>query len=286
MDPAFLVSDLHGSESKYTRLLNQIEIQKPEVVFIAGDILPSGIQLFSSGGADESFITSFMIPAFNRLRDAMKEYYPKIYIILGNDDARIEEEEIKSKDASDCWHYINNSFDTYKDYKIFGYCFVPPSPFRLKDWEKYDVSRYVDPGCVSPEEGIRTQPVRKLEIRNSTIQKDLEKLTSGHDLSKSIFLFHSPPHKTSLDRANLDGKIIDHLQVDVHVGSIAIKRFIEEEQPYITIHGHVHESSRKTGKWHEKIGNTHCYNAAYEGSELAIIRLSLKNPETAERILI
>jgi len=30
---------------------------------------------------------------------------------------------------------------------------VPPTPFLLKDWEKYDVSAYVDPGCVSPEEG-------------------------------------------------------------------------------------------------------------------------------------
>ena len=286
MNSAFLVSDLHGSESKYSRLLHQIELHKPAVVFIAGDILPSGVKLLSSGTSADSFITSFMIPRFSRLKEKMKENYPEIYLILGNDDARVEEEAVKSEDAAGCWHYINNSFDTYKEYKIFGYCFVPPTPFLLKDWEKYDVSRYLDPGCVSPEEGIRTKPVRKLEVRNSTIQQDLENLTNGHDLSKSIFLFHAPPHKTSLDRANLDGKIIDQVQVDVHVGSIAIRRFIEREQPYITIHGHIHESSKLTGKWYEKIGDTHCYNAAFEGSRLAIIILSLENPEKAERILI
>jgi Icc-related predicted phosphoesterase len=163
---------------------------------------------------------------------------------------------------------------------------VPPSPFRLKDWEKYDVSRYVDPGCISPEEGIRTHQVRKLEIRNSTIEKDLQILKNGHDLANSVFLFHSPPYNTKLDRANLDGKIIDHVQVDVHAGSIAIKRFIESEKPFITIHGHIHESSKLTGKWYEKIGDTHCYNAAYEGSELAMISLFLEKPEEAKRILI
>ncbi len=286
MDSAFLVSDLHGSESKYNKLLEQIEIDKPDLVFIAGDILPSGIKMFSSNLTGENFISSFMIPSFSRLKDKMKERYPKIYLILGNDDARTEEEGVKSKEASGCWRYINNTFDTYDEYKIFGYCYVPPTPFRLKDWEKYDVSRYVDPGCISPEEGFRTQPVRKLEVRNSTIQKDIENLTDGHDLSKSIFLFHSPPHQTNLDRANLDGKMIDHLQVDVHVGSIAIKRFIEKENPYITIHGHVHESSKITGIWYEKIGGTHCFNAAYDSTKLAIISLLLSKPEEAKRILI
>lgn len=33
---------------------------------------------------------------------------------------------------------------------------TPISPFLLKDWEHYDVSRYVDLGCISPEDGQRT----------------------------------------------------------------------------------------------------------------------------------
>ena len=50
--------------------------------------------------------------------------------------------------------------------------------------------------------------------------------------------------------------MIDHIPLDVHVGSIAIKRFIEAKQPMLTLHGHVHESTRLTGNWQQHIGNT------------------------------
>jgi len=64
-------------------------------------------------------------------------------------------------------------------FTVYGYACTPPSPFRLKDWERYDVSRYVDPGCLSPEEGWRTVPVAEHELRHATIQRDLEGLVSS-----------------------------------------------------------------------------------------------------------
>jgi len=51
--------------------------------------------------------------------------------------------------------------------------------------------------------------------------------------------------------------------LDVHIGSIAIKRFIEDRQPYITLHGHVHESTALTANWKEYIGKTLAMNAAH-----------------------
>jgi hypothetical protein len=56
---------------------------------------------------------------------------------------------------------------------VYGYNYVPPTPFQLKDWERYDVSRYVEPGCVSPEEGRRSVTVDAMETRYATIQQDL-----------------------------------------------------------------------------------------------------------------
>ena len=105
-------------------------------------------------------------------------------------------------------------------------------------------------------------------------------------MEKTIFLFHSPPYKSYLDRAALDGKIIDHAPVDVHVGSIAIKRFIEKRQPFITLHGHVHESTRLTGHWKERFGKTYSFNAGHDGSELALIRFCTDDLENASRSLI
>jgi uncharacterized protein len=54
----------------------------------------------------------------------------------------------------------------------------------------------------------------------------------------------------------------------------------------ITLHGHVHESSRITGSWSEKIGNTWAFNAAIDQKELAIIKFLVNRPELAERVTI
>ncbi|NVO19707.1 MAG: hypothetical protein HXX13_08405 [Bacteroidetes bacterium] len=97
---------------------------------------------------------------------------------------------------------------------------------------------------------------------------------------------HSPPYQCNLGRAALDGKVVDHIPLDVHVGSITIQRFIESKQPYITLHVHVHESMRLTGEWKQRFGNTWSFNAAHDGSELSLIVFELHNPQWAERILI
>ena len=112
------------------------------------------------------------------------------------------------------------------------------------------------------------------------------RLTRDDDLSKSIILLHSPPYDTDLDRAALDGKMIDYVPLDVHLGSIAIRKFIEQRQPLLTLHGHIHESARITKTWRGKIGNTSMFTAAHDGPELAVIRFDLDLPHTAERELM
>ena len=153
--------------------------------------------------------------------------YPEIFIILGNDDSKLHEASMLDISSTGIFTYINERKIKFKDYTIAGYSYIPPTPFRNKDWEKYDVSRYLDPGCVSPLIGYRSIPVSDENILYYTIKKDLENLFPENDLSKTICLFHSPPYQTNLDRAALDGKFIDHVPLDVNVGSIAIKEFIE-----------------------------------------------------------
>jgi Icc-related predicted phosphoesterase len=155
-----------------------------------------------------------------------------------------------------------------------------------KDWERYDVSRYVDPGCVSPEEGFRSVPVSVDTIRHETIADDLNRLIGGRPCERAIFLLHSPPHDCLLDRAALDGRMIDHAPLDVHVGSIAVRRMIESQGPLLTLHGHIHESARLTGAWRDRIGRTHLFSAAHDGPELALIRFDLDQLDDATRELI
>jgi hypothetical protein len=123
-------------------------------------------------------------------------------------------------------------------------------------------------------------------VRYGTIAGDLDVLAGGDDLGAAIFLFHCPPYKTPLDRAALDGRSIDYVPLDVHVGSIAIRRFIEARAPRVTLHGHVHESARLTGEWRLQLADTHALSAAHDGAALALVRFDPDRPEEATRELI
>ncbi len=227
------------------------------------------------------------MPAFSKLREELGADYPGVYLILGNDDPRSAEPEIERGASLGLWEYIHGRrLKTRAGRPVFGYSYVPPTPFRMKDWERYDVSEFVDPGCIHPTEGFRTVPVDERETRLATIKNDLETLTGGDDLAGAIMLFHTPPYRTSLDRAALDGKFYDHAPLDVNVGSIAVREFIEIRQPLVTLHGHVHESAAITGRWRDRIGRTEMFSAAHDGPELALVRFSPARPAAATRELL
>jgi len=182
------------------------------------------------------------------LKDRLGEAYPRVLVILGNDDPRHEVESLEGLAAEGLLDPLHMRGADVGGFHVYGYACVPPTPFGLKDWERWDVSRHLEPGCMSPEEGFRSVPAKASDVRYGTIAKDLAALVRGAELGRAVMLFHAPPHETNLDRAALDGVIVEHVPLDVHVGSIAIRRFIEERQPLVTLHGHVHESVRLDGR--------------------------------------
>jgi uncharacterized protein len=287
MTKCLFVSDLHGKLDRYQKFFAAIIEYSPDLVFIGGDLLPSGMMaLTQSTVTDGGFIAGFLFPQLSELKGKLRENYPQFLVILGNDDGRVEEDEAIAIETAGLWHYIQDKKYQFGKLSIYGYAYVPPTPFMLKDWEKYDVSRYIDPGCVSPEEGYRSVKIPIDEIKYATISDDLTRLIGDDDLSDAIFLFHSPPHKTNLDRIAAEGKMIDYAPIDPHVGSIAIRRMIEDRQPLIALHGHVHESAAVTDKWRDNIGRTHLFSAAHHGPELALVVFNAEDPDSAKRILI
>jgi Icc-related predicted phosphoesterase len=287
MSRCFFVSDLHGRLPRYQKLFTTIARERPQAVFLGGDLLPHGLdQSWSTSRPSGDFIAEVIRPGFAQLARDLAADYPRVFLILGNDDPRSQEAALNDPGNNELWEYIHARRTSLASYPVYGYACVPPTPFQLKDWERYDVSRYVDPGCVSPEEGHRTVPMPAREIRHTTIASDLRRLAGDDDLSQAVCLFHSPPYQTLLDRAALDGKAVDHVPLDVHVGSIAIHRFLTERQPLVSLHGHVHESTRLTGHWRERIGRTHAFNAAHDGPELALVRFDLEDLNGATHELL
>lgn len=282
MDTCFFVSDLHGSEYRYNTLINEVRIRKPAVVFIGGDLFP---HRSSSDHSGYSFANDFLLRVFSRLSEEMGCNYPDIFLIPGNDDRKSELPYLEKGEEEHLWIYMHMRSSRLGNFDIIGYACVPPTPFRLKDWERYDVSRYTDPGSLPPTEGVRTAPP-DADPEWSTIAGDLAQLTSDQSMENTVCLFHAPPYNSCLDRAALDGQMFDHVPLDVHVGSIAIERFIEEKQPYLTLHGHVHESARLTGQWKQQFGRTWAFSAAHDGPQLALVIFGLHDLAAAERELI
>jgi len=97
---------------------------------------------------------------------------------------------------------------------------------------------------------------------------------------KLIFNFHCPPHGTALDEApelTEDLGVVGGGRVLAHVGSTAVREAIENNQPALSLHGHIHEA-RGTAR----LGRTLSINpgSAYETGDLqgAVIEL---DPEGA-----
>jgi len=98
----------------------------------------------------------------------------------------------------------------------------------------------------------------------SYIQDMAQKLSDPH---KAIFNFHCPPFDSGLDTApKIDRTlkpVIGFTGVEMtSVGSTAVAKAIQEYQPLLGLHGHVHESRAAI-----KIGKTLCVNPGSEYSE-------------------
>lgn len=285
----FFVSDLHGRVPRYERLLAAIRRERPAAVLLGGDLLPRPCGPWGEEGAD--FLNTVIVAGLRAVYAALGADYPRVLLILGNDDGRYEAPRFETAPEGapggpPLWEYIHARRVACAGHEVYGYSFVPPTPFRLKDWERYDVSRYTDPGCISPEEGVRTVAVPEQEARFATIAEDLANLAADHALADTIWMCHGPPYDTCLDRAALDGRLVEGVPMDVHVGSVALRRFIEERQPLLTLHGHIHESARLTGAWRQQLGRTWCLTGAHDGPELALVRFDPRSPEGATRELM
>ena len=144
---ALCISDVHGNEVNFRKLCGYIRQYLPEAVFIAGDILPNYYVTDS-----EDFIKDFLKPLFTDLKEELKQNYPDIYLIPGNDDAAVSCEYFEWMEIKELLYFVNNKVIHKDKYAVIGYPYVPPTPFLLKDWEKFDISRYVPRDTVSPED--------------------------------------------------------------------------------------------------------------------------------------
>ena len=105
------------------------------------------------------------------------------------------------------------------------------------------------------------------EVTEEELHTRLDALAEQvRDPRRAVFMIHVPPHDSGLDTAPI---LDENLRPTVSagdvlrgpVGSTAVRRVIEERQPLLGVHGHVHESGGE-----RKIGKTVCINPGSEAN--------------------
>lgn len=261
-------ADLHGNEAFYKRLLKKAEEENIDAIVIGGDLCGrEGSTIKDKINSQKIFKENFLMPLFKEFKQKNKDN--EIYLIMGNDDFRINFEVLENAEKNKILKSIHNkSAKLNKNYNIAGYSFVNPTPFRLKDWEKFDFDDNETLHQLSAEE------IRSIEKEDGTIQTDLQKLKKLSNPEKTVYVIHAPPFNTKLDI----------ITTGAHVGSKAVREFIEKEQPLLTLHGHIHESPQMSGSWRDKIGDTICINVGskYPAKILNCIVIDIDNLNNIE----
>ena len=188
-----------------------------------------------------------MVSTLNRWLDLVSEKVPKetrVVVCPGNDDRTLVDEVINSH--ADVINGEGKVMDIDDSHEMVSCGWVNPSPWKTAREEEED----------------------KLEIRLEEYISQLKNVKSA------IFNFHAPPYQTKLDEAPLLDKDLNPViqggsVVMVPVGSKAVKKVIEKHQPFLGLHGHIHEAAGSM-----KIGRTYCVNPGSEYAE-GIVRAFL-----------
>jgi Icc-related predicted phosphoesterase len=264
-------SDLHGNKEHYQELFELGEQREAQAIIIGGDMLPIHGPFKYSLQEQQNFIFSYLKPKIRDFRSRAPQ--TTIYAMLGNDDWQASNVHLETLVAKGTLRLLHGEkHELGSGYELVGYAHVPPTPFTIKDGERRDLQKdVVDQqrctACVSQGAKIVVVDPEQYFASVMSIEEELEELPTARDCRKTVYVMHSPPFRTNLDRL-FDGR---------WVGSRAIRAFIEKRQPYLTLHGHIHESSEISSTYWDRIGKTICINPGQTTEELYAVVFELED---------
>jgi len=251
----FFTSDLHGQGRLYEELVALVAARRPVALLIGGDLGPHGSG--AEGVAQQRlFLEGALVEFARRLREASPG--TELLLMMGNDDWAANADCLERHDG-ELWKVIHGQAVTVDGSRVAGLSWVPITPFGIKDWERWEDGGEETPGrldgwvsaagAVQPH---RFDPSR----REPTIAGALDELVGLTPAAETVFVLHSPPRETRCDM----------IGARQHVGSRAIRRFIEQHQPPLVLSGHIHESPRISSAFHDAIGRTVVVNPGQFGT--------------------
>ena len=269
---------------QYRRVFDHALKVKADIVIFGGDITPKTPIGRRTPKGQKDFLKEELFPALKEFNDNSQA---DVLMIMGNDDFKsnhgllVENQEYYGYRMIDETPYV-----TKTGYSIIGCSYIPSTPFRYKCWERRDLESDEDfsdrddtrlEGVISRQEELIPHSLENT-LTDPSIEQEIEAMAVGIDPDKLILVTHAPPFKT----------VCDYNREHKHVGSRAVKAFIENKQPFLTLHGHIHETVDLTGQFKEQIGKSICATAGNDNrpDEPYVLEFELKNMPDLKRLKI
>jgi Icc-related predicted phosphoesterase len=287
-----VVSDFHASDPAWRKLLNAIRLNvyEADAVLYAGDLTGKAmVPIVATGDRYEATLLGMRRVARDENELAALErdvaslgYYAfrttkEEVQSLGGDQAKLDalfSREIRSRVAQ----WLDLAAERLEGTGV-PVVLIPGNDDPYDIDEPLDASRY----CVNADGRVvdipgdlqviglgKSSPTpwdTPREVSEDAFREEIYSLTDqAKDPRRTIFLIHCPPYGSGLDIAPvLDANL--RLQASAGdllrgpVGSTGVLEAVQQVQPLLSLHGHIHESAGA-----KKIGSTLCVNP---GSEAA-----------------
>ncbi len=263
-------SDLHGNPDHYTQVLHLAAERGARAIILGGDLFPNSHVPRQGLVLQRDFVHAVFGPWLRRIRTQFRAL--KVYALLGNEDWESTADLLVDLATAGLFYPLHHQAWRINGGWLAGSSLVPITPFVAKDWDRLEGSEPEPPfpagGGLRSRHGMLGSTTLA-ELQNlPTIADELTLLTAQGEPAKTIYIFHSPPFGTTLDRLS-DGR---------PVGSRAVRAFIERHQPPLTLHGHVHESPTVSGSYGDMIGRTICVNPGQTTERLHAVVFDTRHP--------
>lgn len=290
----YMCSDLHAANRAYRKLLNAIKmnIYEARVVLIAGDLTGKAIVPIVAQG-NGRYHAAFLDQQYDVETEAELQELERMISDVGYYPHRTDQDEVASLQADpDLMHDLfrrkmiervsewvalaeerigqsgvqfymmpGNDDDFGVDEQIArsNYVINPAGKtIQLNEFHELISFDYANPTpWQTPREWSEDEYYTRVKERASTLR----------DVGRAVFMIHVPPYDSGLDTApeldkNLRPRVTMGDVLRVPVGSTGVRRVLQELQPMVSIHGHVHEAPGQN-----KIGRTVCFNAGSEANQ-------------------
>jgi Icc-related predicted phosphoesterase len=290
----YLCSDLHAANRAYRKLLNAVKanVYQAQVVLIAGDLTGKAIVPILAQG-NGRYETTFLGQTLSASTEAERQQIETRIADIGYYPYTTTPEEVDALDANS--EQRKALFQRLMVQRVAEW--VQLAEERIG---KSGVQFYMMPGnddefaidAAIAQSQFVINPVGKvlqLDRDHELISFDHANPTPWHtprewseddyyqriltaarevkDVQRAVFMIHVPPYDSGLDTApELDKELRPKVTMGdvlrVPVGSTGVRQALQELNPLVSVHGHVHEAPGKS-----KVGRTICMNAGSEASQ-------------------